>query len=489
MAEWQKGLGIKMKLKQLLHHVECGIPSFDCEITGVTCDSRKVEKGSLFVCIAGEHFDGHDHAAESVAKGASAVVCEHDLGLECQIITGNTRKAYGTICGNWFGNPAQQLKMIGVTGTNGKTTVTTLIKNILTACGIKAGLIGTIQNEIGDQIYPTERTTPDAYDLQALFRQMADAGCEYVVMEVSSHALDQYRVGDTHFDAAVFTNLSQDHLDYHKTMENYFAAKRRLFDMTDVGIINIDDSYGKQLSLLAGCRTVTCSLENPNADFYADSIECTPQGVSFHFSCSNITSRVNFPMPGLYSVQNALAAAAVCREVGISIERITETLNHCTGVKGRSEIIPTGRDFTVICDYAHTPDGLENILPSMKRFARGRLVTLFGCGGDRDRGKRPLMGEAAARYSDFVIVTSDNPRTEEPEQIIDDILPGVERARTPYVVIPNRRDAIFYSVGHAQPGDVIVLAGKGHEDYQVIGTEKIHFDEREIVAEALKTLE
>ena len=475
-----------MKLYELLRDVDCGLLRENLTISSVTCDSRKVEKGSLFICISGEHFDGHDHAQESLEKGAAAVVCERDLGLDCQIITPNTRMAYGIICANWFGNPANSLKLIGVTGTNGKTTVTSLIKNVLTACGLKTGLIGTIQNEIGEEILPTDKTTPDAYDLQALFRKMADAGCEYTVMEVSSHALDQCRIGNIHFDVAVFTNLTQDHLDYHKTMEHYFAAKRRLFDITEVGVINIDDDYGRELSLSAGCSVVTCSLNNPNADFYATNIECVSDGVSFHFSCNNIMSRIHFAMPGLYSVQNALAAAAVCREVGISIEKIAETLNNCTGVKGRSEIIPTGRDFTVICDYAHTPDGLLNILPSMKQFAKGRLITLFGCGGDRDKRKRPLMGEAAAQHSDFVIITSDNPRTEEPMAIIEDIIPGVEKFQTPYIVCPNRREAIAYAINHAQPGDVIVLAGKGHEDYQVIGTEKIHMDEREIVAEALR---
>jgi len=478
-----------MKLTELLHNITYHTELPDLEITGVTCDSRKVKPGDLFICIAGEHFDGHDHAAQSIDRGAVAVLCERDLGLSCQILTEQTRKAYGIICGNWFGNPAARMKMIGVTGTNGKTTVTSLIKHILTSSGVKVGLVGTIQNEIGDEIFPTEKTTPDAYELQELFRRMADAGCDYVVMEVSSHALDQHRIGNTHFDVAAFTNLTQDHLDYHKTMENYFAAKCRLFEMAEVGVINIDDIYGKQLSLVAPCRVVSYSLDHPQADFYASEIECSPIGTSFRVSYDDITGRVNFPMPGLYSVQNALTAAAVCREVGISIDRIIGALEGCVGVKGRSEVIPTNRDFTVICDYAHTPDGLENILPGMKRFARGRLVTLFGCGGDRDKGKRPLMGSAAAKHSDFVIVTSDNPRTEDPQAIIEDILPGVEGERKPYVVIPNRKEAIFYSILHAQPGDVIVLAGKGHEDYQVIGTEKYHFDEREIVAEAVAELE
>lgn len=478
-----------MKRSELLKQIEYETSLADIEITAVTNDSRRVTPGCLFVCIAGEHFDGHEHAAESLQKGAAAVVCERDLGLSEQILVKDSRAAYGIICANWFGNPAERMKLIGVTGTNGKTTVTTLIKNVLMACGIKTGLIGTIRNEIGETVLPTDKTTPDAMDLQRLLAQMADEGCEYAVMEVSSHALDQHRIGNLHFNIAVFTNLTQDHLDYHKTMENYFNAKRKLFDISDIGVINTDDVYGRQLSLLAKSEVVTCSLHNPKADFYASEIQCRPDRVIFHMEYRDISSRVEFPMPGLYSVQNALAVLAVCREVGISIENITKTLATSCGVKGRSEIIPTGRDFTVICDYAHTPDGLENILPSLRPFAEGRLVTLFGCGGDRDAAKRPLMGEAAARHSDFVIVTSDNPRTEDPEKIIADILPGVEKYKTPYVVLPNRREAILYAVKNAQPHDTIVLAGKGHEDYQVVGTEKRHFDEREIVREALDALE
>lgn len=478
-----------MKLSELLNQIEYETSLADTEIAAVTNDSRRITPGGLFVCIAGERFDGHDHAAESLQKGAAAVVCERDLGLREQILVKDSRAAYGDICANWFGNPARQMKLIGVTGTNGKTTVTTLIKSVLTTCGIKAGLIGTIRNEIGELSLPTDKTTPDAMDLQNLLHQMAEAGCEYVVMEVSSHALDQHRIGSLHFDIAVFTNLTQDHLDYHKTMDNYFNAKRKLFDISDIGVVNTDDVYGRQLSLLAKCQVVTCSVHNPQADFFAREIQCRPDSVTFHLEYRNISSRIEFPMPGLYSAQNALAVVAVCREVGVSIENIAKTLAASHGVKGRSEVIPTGRDFTVICDYAHTPDGLENILPSLKPFTEGRLVTLFGCGGDRDAAKRPLMGEAAAKHSDFVVVTSDNPRTEDPHQIIADILPGVEKYQTPYIVLSNRKEAIRYAIRNAQPNDTIVLAGKGHEDYQVIGTEKLHFDEREIVRKALEELD
>lgn len=478
-----------MKLYALLNEIDYQTELGDMDIADVTNDSRCAGPGSLFVCIAGEHFDGHDHAPSALEKGAAAVVCERDLGLDRQIIVSDTREAYGIICANFYDNPARRLKLIGVTGTNGKTTVTSLIKNALSYCGIKAGLIGTIQNEVGDEIYPTDKTTPDAKDLQFLFSKMVEAECEYAVIEVSSHALDQHRIGNIHFDLAVFTNLTQDHLDYHKTMERYFEAKKKLFEIADVGIINIDDAYGLKLSMMAKCAVVTYSVSSTKADFYASHITSEPGGVSFRLECNNIKSRVDFPMPGLYSVQNALAAAAVCREVGVSIEKIIESLNYTCGVKGRSELIPTGRDFSVICDYAHTPDGLKNILPSIKDFTKGRLITLFGCGGDRDAAKRPLMGEIAAEYSDFLIVTSDNPRTEDPEAIIEDILPGVKKYDTPYVVLSNRREAIQYAISHAKEGDTVVLAGKGHETYQVIGTEKHHFDEREIVTEALTNLD
>lgn len=458
------------------------------EITDVCSDSRKCKPGCVFVCIKGLNFDGHDHAAAALESGAAAVVCERDLGLPNQAVVENSRLAYSVMCGNYFGNPASRLRMIGVTGTNGKTTVTTLIKNVLSSLGLKVGLIGTIQNEIMDEVIPAHKTTPDAYELHQLFARMEQQGCEFVVMEVSSHALDQCRLGRVAFEISVFTNLTQDHLDYHKDMEDYFAAKKKLFDMTKTAIINIDDSYGQRLALMIPEEVVTCSTQRKNADFYASDIQCLPTGVEFHLTYREITSKIMFGMPGNFSVQNALAAAAVCLWAGISLERVVEGLNACKGVKGRSEVIPTGRDFTVICDYAHSPDGLRNILPSMREHTQGRLIALFGCGGDRDVTKRPIMGEVAAENADFLIVTSDNPRTEDPEKIIQDILPGVRRHSTEYVVIPDRREAIFYAVQNAQPGDVIVLAGKGHENYQVLKDQTIHFDEREVVAQALAGL-
>lgn len=475
-----------MKLSQLLEGISYKGSFEEQEIANVECDSRKCGEGSLFVCIKGVHSDGHDYAWQVVDQGAACVIAERDLGLPNQILVENSHYAYAKLCANFEGNPARKLKFIGVTGTNGKTTVTSIVKSVLTRVGFRVGLIGTIQNEIGDLVVPTDKTTPDAADYQKILSRMVEAGCDYVVIEVSSHALDQCRLGDTHFEAGVFTNLTQDHLDYHGTMEAYYQAKKKLFDCCDCGIVNRDDPYGQRLAEEIPCRCLTYSTEDPEADCYADHIQMDIAGVRFEMHTGQITSRLSFGTPGMFSVRNAMAAAMACVSAGISLERVSEGIRACGHVKGRSEIIPTGRDFTVICDYAHTPDGLENILTSILQYKKGRVVALFGCGGDRDAMKRPLMGEIAAKYADFLIVTSDNPRTEDPEAIIDDVLVGVKKENTPYVRISNRKNAIFYAIEHAQKGDVILLAGKGHEDYQVIGTEKIHMDEREIVEEALE---
>lgn len=458
------------------------------EISDVCSDSRKIKSGCVFVCIKGGSFDGHDYARTALENGAAVVVCERDLGLSDQIICDNTHLAYAVMCGNFFDNPGNQLRKIGVTGTNGKTTTTKIIKNILMNAGVKTGLIGTIQNEIGDEVIHASKTTPDAYELQSLFKDMVESGCDYVVMEVSSHALDQYRVGGVHFDIAVFTNLTQDHLDYHVTMENYYNAKKMLFDSADTAVINIDDDYGKRLIDEIDCRVYTYSAESSDADFYADNAVLTPDGVEFMLKSNDIMSKINFSMPGHFSVLNALAAAAAAIASGICVDKVVCSLNSEHGVKGRSEIIPTGRDFTVICDYAHTPDGLENILPSVRGYLKGRLITVFGCGGDRDRGKRPLMAAAAAKYSDYIIVTSDNPRSEDPMAIIEDIVKGFDGMDCKYEIVCDRKQAIFRAVKIARKDDIIVLAGKGHEDYQVLADRTIHLDEREIVAKALKEL-
>ena len=408
------------------------------------------------------------------------------MGFENQILVPDTHLAYSRMASNFHGNPEKKLRLVGVTGTKGKTTVTSLIKRILTQSGQKVGLIGTIQNEIGEQVIHAENTTPDAMELESLYARMVEGGCTFCVMEVSSHALDQQRIGDSHYETAVFTNLSHEHLDYHRDMEDYFEAKAKLFAICDSAVINRDDEYGRRL-LERHPEAMTFSLEE-EADLTAKEIVCHAESVDFLLCAGGVESRVHFGMPGRFSVRNALAAAGACLQLGVSLNTIISALSSTSGVRGRIETIPTGRDFTVITDYAHSPDSLENVLSSLKETVKGRLVALFGCGGDRDRTKRPLMAAAAARHADALIITSDNPRTEDPQAIIDEILPGLEGFSVPYTVIVNRREAIFHAVRTAQPGDTIVLAGKGHEDYQIIGHEKFHFDEREVVAEALAAL-
>ncbi|MCR4639578.1 UDP-N-acetylmuramoyl-L-alanyl-D-glutamate--2,6-diaminopimelate ligase [Ruminococcus sp.] len=477
-----------MKLRDLIEN-NAVTAIGDTEISSVTDDTRKVTEGSLFVCVKGGSFDGHTAAAEMLEKGAAAVVCERDLGLgDRQIITENSRKLYGQICSAWFGHPERRLKMIGVTGTNGKTTITNVIKHILMRNGHKTGLVGTIQNEIGDEILHTDNTTPMAYDFMGLLAKMADAGCEYVVMEVSSFGLCQYRIGSSYFDVAVFTNLTQDHLDYHKDMEEYYQAKKMLFDICDCAVINADDDYGRRLFGEVNCKRLGFSVRE-NADFYADGIKIKSTGSSFWFCNGDKSHLVKTRMPGLFNVSNITAAIAACLEAGLTIENIIPAVEEYNGVKGRCEVIPTGRDFTVICDYAHTPDALENILRSVREYTENDLICLFGCGGNRDAAKRPKMARAAAKYADKLIVTSDNPRNEEPEAIIKDILAGLEGSDVNYDVVVDRKEAIFHALKIAEKGDIIVLAGKGHEDYQILaGMEHIHFDEREIVAEGLKLL-
>jgi len=476
-----------MLLSKLLEGTTA-VPSFDCEITGVTNDSRKAAPGVAFVCIRGRITDGHRYAASAVEKGASAVICEEDLGLENQVIVSDSHAVYGKMAANFHGNPAKKMHLVGVTGTKGKTTVTNLIKTILTLSGEKVGLIGTVQNEIGDEILESKNSTPEAMELQELYKKMADAGCGYCIMEVSSHALDQHRIGDSFYDTAVFTNLTHEHLDYHSDMEDYFLAKAKLFKICGTAVIGSGDSYGKWLTGMVKVPFLTFDPEG-EADLTAEEIVCHADSVDFVLCMSGKKYPLHFNMPGLFSVKNALAAAGACLQLSISPELIVRGLASVQGVRGRIEIIPTGRDFTVITDYAHTPDSIENVLSALRSTVKGRLTVLFGCGGDRDRTKRPLMAAAAARHADHLIVTSDNPRTEDPEAIIAEILPGLEGSDVSHETIVNRREAIFHAVKTAKTGDTIVLVGKGHEDYQIIGTEKFHFDEREVVAEALAELE
>ena len=476
-----------MRLYKLIEGLaDINIP--DREISSVTDNTKKVRKDCIFVCVKGDSFDGHDAAAEMLEKGAAVIVAEKDLGLgNKQIITDNSRKFYGELYA-WSDHPKKKLKIIG-SGTNGKTTITNVIKNIFMKNGVKTGLIGTICNEIGDETVHTYNTTPMAFDYMCLLDKMVKAGCKYAVMEVSSFGLVQHRIGPTHFDMGIFTNLTQDHLDYHKTMENYYQAKKMMFDECDYALINTDDEYGRRIFSEISCKKERYGISS-EADYYADAIKIKSDGTSFWYCYNGKSQLVNMKMTGMFNVSNVTAAISVCLKAGLPIEDILKAVSEYNGVKGRCEIIPTGRDFTVICDYAHTPDAVENILKSVREYTEGRLICLFGCGGNRDAKKRPLMAKVAAKFADRLIITSDNPRDEIPEAIIDDILAGLKDSEIPFDVVVDRTKAIHHSLKIAEKGDIIVLAGKGHEDYQVLpGNEHIHFDEREIVSEGLKLID
>ena len=456
------------------------------EITGVSYDSRDLEPGHVFVAISGTETDGRLFAAEAVERGAACVICEEELeALPCVVVP-SARRALAVTSANWYGHPARELTVVGITGTNGKTSTSYYTKHILErALGAKVGLVGTIQNMVGNEILPAGRTTPESADLQALLRHMADAGCTHAVMEVSSHALALDRVYGIPFAVGIFTNLTQDHLDFHRTMEAYCDAKALLFMQCQTGVCNSDDPWRERLLRGSTCRTVFYGLDSP-ADIRAENICLSGSGVTYDAVAEGERVSVWAATPGRFTVYNTLAALAAGRELGVPLADGAEALRSASPVRGRLEPVPTyGRPYHVLIDYAHTPDALENVLTAARAFAPGRVVALFGCGGDRDRTKRPQMGAIAARLADFSVVTSDNPRTEEPSAIIRDILAGMEGCDR-YAVVENRIEAIHYALSHAMPGDVILLCGKGHEDYQIIGHTKRHLDEREIVEAFLK---
>lgn len=474
-----------MKLRDLLKDIPFTYTAvdLDIDIREVRYDSRAVQPGDLFVAVRGFATDGHAYIGMALKKGAVAVVCEQAGKGIPAVIVPDARAALADIAGNRFDHPSRKLTMVGVTGTNGKTTTTTLIKHILEAEGHKVGLIGTNQNMIGDEVIPTERTTPESYELQALFARMAEAGCTHCVMEVSSHSLVLDRVRGVRFAVGAFTNLTQDHLDFHKTMEAYREAKAKLFTISDKGVVNLDDPVADKMLADAACPCLTFSADKDAADLSAKNIELGASGVSFVAATRDAIARVSLGIPGHFSVENALAALGVCVALGVPLEHAARALGTAHGVKGRAEVVPTDTDYTVLIDYAHAPDGVSNILRTVRGFAKGRVIALFGCGGDRDRTKRPKMGKIAADLADFCVVTSDNPRTEDPKAIIDDILEGMQGTKTPMQVIVDRPEAIHWALAHAKKGDVIVLMGKGHETYQEVNHVKHHMDEREIVAD------
>ena len=480
-----------MKLSTLLSGVDICRWNADpeLEITGVSYDSRNTGAGELFAAITGFAADGHRFIPMAVQKGAAAILCEREPEQEIPyVLVPDSRKALAQISANWFGHPADSMTMIGITGTNGKTTITYLLKHLLEqALGAKVGLVGTIQNMIGSEVLETERTTPESYELQKLFAQMRDAGCTHVIMEVSSHALVLNRADEISFKLGVFTNLTEDHLDFHKTMEAYCDAKAMLFSRCETGVVNLDDEWEPRLMQNATCRVLSYSAKNNAADLVAKNIRLKPDRVEMEVVTGNEIGRISIGIPGGFTVYNALAAAGAGLALGIPLPKITETMRTAQGVKGRVEVVPTpGKDYTILIDYSHTPDSLENVLKTVNGFCKGRTIAVFGCGGDRDPFKRPVMGEIAGRLADLSIVTSDNPRTEDPNAIIENIVAGMKNSPHPYEVIENRVEAIHWAMDHARQDDVIVLCGKGHETYQEINHVKHHLDEREVVAEYLE---
>ena len=476
-----------MKLWNLLHGVpltgEC--LKQDMEISSLSYDTRTLEPGALFVALPGTKTDGARFIREALEKGAAAVLCEAPPeGEGPWLVTPDARRALALASANWFGHPAEQLTLVGVTGTNGKTTTTCLIKEMLErALGTRVGLIGTIENQIGGMSLLAHRTTPESYELQQLLRQMADAGCTHVVMEVSSHALVQHRVEGLTFAAGVFTNLTQDHLDYHRTMEAYRDAKGLLFRQCERAVLNLDDETGRWYQERIDCPAFTYSENKDWADLTAKNIRLFPGHVEFEAVTRGDIQRIHLPIPGGFTIYNALAAAACGLCLGLTLENIACALRCAHGVKGRVEVVPTPTAYTVLIDYAHTPNALENVLLTARDFTAGRLICLFGCGGDRDRSKRPLMGAVVRELADAAVVTSDNPRTEDPWTIIQDILPGMSGYGGEIHIEPDRRLAIRWALAQGRPGDVIVLAGKGHETYQEVGGAQFPFDERKVVAE------
>ena len=478
-----------MKLGQLLKHLDTLACTADpeLEIRGISYDSRKTQPGDLFVAIKGLTSDGHRYIPTAMEKGAAAVLCE-DAPTDgtSYVRVADCRRGLALASREFYGDPAASMKLIGFTGTSGKTSSTQILKHVLETRGAKVGLIGTNGNMIGDTLIHTEFTTPESLELHGLFRRMADAGCTHVVMEVSSHSLAMERVAGLNFDVAVFTNLSQDHLDLHGTMEEYAAAKKKLFSQCRVACINMDDERGAYMAEDLSCPVLRYSAKDNGADLVAKDVRLSASGVRFAAVSGGELALTRLAIPGMFSVYNALSVMAACLALGMDLSDAAAGVSSAHGVKGRMESVPTDGDYSIIIDYSHKPDALEKALKTLRPVTKGRLTVLFGCGGDRDRGKRPIMASIAAQNADLVIVTSDNPRTEEPMAIIDEIVPGLKNGNARSKVICDRPEAIRWAIDNAGPGDVILLAGKGHEDYQIIGHEKHHMDEREIVAEWLE---
>ena len=479
-----------MKLTELARSIPAGASvSAEAEVTGLVCDSRKVKKGDLYFCLPGLRVDGHNFAKAAADAGAAALVVERKLPVDLpQVLVEDARAAMSYMAQCFYGYPAGEMHGVGITGTKGKTTTSFLVRAIARHAGHKVGLMGTVCTYIGEEEEPASLTTPDPIDVQSLLRRMKDAGCDFYVMEVSAHALDLRKLVGMKFDQGIFTNFSQDHLDYFGTMETYRRAKEKFFDPFYIGhaVVNADDEAGKYM--LGRVPATTYGVSAP-ADAYANEIEILESGVSYRLHWKDVVLPLHLHISGIFNVYNSMAAAVACLEMGVSPEDVKAGLESVTVVPGRIEPLPTHTPYRVILDYAHSPASLESILKTIRQFTRGRLICVFGCGGGRDKEKRPIMGEISGRLADFSVLTSDNPRLEDPMDILRAIEGGIKRTTGPYVVIENRREAIRYAMQMGQPGDVIVLAGKGHETYQDIGGQKHPFDEKVVVREILAEMD
>ena len=480
-----------MKLQALITRIPGRVELFGdggVEIASLCTDSRKAEAGALFFCTPGLRMDAHDFAPQAVAGGAVALVVERKLEIDCpQVLVEDVRTAVSYIAAEFYGRPADSLCLIGITGTKGKTTASFLVKSILEHAGLKTGLIGTVCSMVGEETMASQLTTPDPVDVQRLLRKMADAGVTHVVMEVSAHALAMHRLAGVKFAVAAFSNFSQDHLDYFGTMDKYFEAKMRFFreDMSERIVYNADDERVQEAMAALGRPALRVGIRE-SSDVYANDIEVGERGCSFlmtHHKRFRIA--IQMKLAGIFNVYNSLLAAGICICLGIGFEAIRSGLEDVRAVPGRIELLETETPYRVILDYAHSPDSLENILQTVRETTKGRMIAVFGCGGDRDRGKRPVMGEIAGELADFCVLTSDNPRNEDPMEILAAIEEGVKPTGCDYIVIENRRQAIRYALEMAGAGDVVVLAGKGHETYQEIAGVKHPFDEKIVVAELL----
>ncbi|MGI6727670.1 MAG: UDP-N-acetylmuramoyl-L-alanyl-D-glutamate--2,6-diaminopimelate ligase [Anaerovoracaceae bacterium] len=486
-----------MKLNMLIDGtgIHCPPKWEGLEITGISYDSRKVKQGDAFVCLKGMYTDGHKYAEDAVLRGAHVVISEENLDLQEVpiLVTKDSRKILSMISAKYYGFPSEKLTVLGITGTNGKTTISYMIKSCLEASEKACGLTGTISYQIGKKEYEAINTTPESLDLQRLFSEMLDQGIKYCVMEVSSHALQLGRVENISFDYSVFTNFTQDHMDFHKDQEEYYQAKKKLFKLTkQAAIINVDDKSGKRLYnelLEENIKRISCSLKNKEADYYGEIMETGKKGSKLMVFHKGLKLGVlTIHLPGGFSLYNTLLTATCLSVAGIDFLAIEEGLKKLKGVPGRFELVKNPREIFVIVDFAHTPDALEKVLQTGAEIVKGRIICVFGCGGDRDTSKRPLMGEIAGNYADYCIVTSDNPRTESQKKISKEIEVGLYKTGSKYEIIDDRRKAIAKALSIYQKGDLILITGKGHENYQIVGRTKTYFSDQETVRELIEKM-